>query len=121
MIKHSIEIKKLEDIKTISKKIDNIFTEEEQKSNKITLTGKFAAKDAFLKNIGIVPSERFYKKIEIGKMSSGRPFIKILDTNLSNKIAGYKISLSISHTKEEAVAICILYKTNNGKKEARYT
>lgn len=110
MIKLSIETRKLEDIEKHSERIDDFFTINEQKNSKITLAGKLAAKDAFLKNIGISCPYKFYKKIEIDKTLSGRPFIKILDNKISRKISNYKTSICISHTKEEAVAICVLYK-----------
>ncbi|MCM8761865.1 MAG: hypothetical protein NC905_03785 [Candidatus Omnitrophica bacterium] len=110
MIKLSIATRKLEDIEGSPERIDDFFTVAEQKNCKITLAGKLAAKDAFLKNIVVSKQYRFYKKIEINKQLSGRPFIKILDSHLSQKLSGYKVSLSISHTKEEAVAICVLYK-----------
>jgi len=110
MIKLSIETRKLEDIEKLSERIGDFFTEGEQKNSKITLAGKLAAKDAFLKNIGAAKPYRLYKKLEINRMPSGRPFIKILDSQLSQKLSGYKISISISHTKEESVAVCVLYK-----------
>ncbi|MCM8820426.1 MAG: hypothetical protein NC932_00530 [Candidatus Omnitrophica bacterium] len=110
MIKLSIETRKLEDIERANERIDDFFTADEKKNSKITLAGKLAAKDAFLKNIGMAQSSRLYKKLEIDRMPSGRPFIKILDSKLSQKLSGYKVSLSISHTKQEAVAICVIYR-----------
>ena len=110
MIKLSIETKKLEDIEKVSEKIERFFTEQERSGSKITLAGKLAAKDAFLKNIGIAQPGRFYNKIEVDRMPSGRPFIRVLEQKLSRKLSGYRSSISISHTKDEAVAICILYK-----------
>lgn len=110
MIHLSIETKKFKDIGKIQKEINGFFTQREQIENQITLAGKLAAKDAFLKGIGIEQPTAFYKKVEIDKMPSGRPFIRILDSNLSQQLSEYKISISISHTKEEAAAICIRYK-----------
>jgi len=110
MIKLSIETKKLEDIEKLSEKIDIFFTEREKNSNKITLAGKLAAKDALLRSCGISKPIKFYKKIEIDRMPSGRPFIRVLEPELFKKLSRYKSSVSISHTKEKAVAICILYK-----------
>lgn len=108
MIKLTIETKKIGDIEKLP--VENYFGEQELKGSKINLAGKLAAKEAFLRNIGISSPEKFYKKIEIDKTSSGRPFIKIIDTALSKKLSKYRFSISISHTKEEAVAICILYR-----------
>ena len=110
MIKLTIETKTLKDIERHLEDLDSFFVAKELKGNKITIAGKLAAKDAFLRNIGISNLCKFYKKIEIDKTLSGRPFIRVLDTNLYKKFSEYKTSISISHTKEEAVAICVLYK-----------
>jgi phosphopantetheinyl transferase (holo-ACP synthase) len=80
MIHLSIETKKLKDIEKHSEELNVFFTEREQRGSKITLAGKLAAKDAFLKNIGIEQPSGFYKKFEVEKMPSGRPFIKIIDS-----------------------------------------
>ncbi|MCM8760477.1 MAG: hypothetical protein NC832_02015 [Candidatus Omnitrophica bacterium] len=110
MIKLSIAIRKVEEIEKDCKRIEDYFTDVEQKESKITLAGRLAAKDAFLKNIGITQRDRLYKKVKIDRMPSGRPLLKILDSNLSQKLSGCKISISISHTKQEAVAVCVVYK-----------
>jgi phosphopantetheine--protein transferase-like protein len=112
MIKISIETKRLEEIEVLSsQQLDNLFTKEELScSNKTTLTGKLAAKTAFFRNAGLSCFTEDYKKVEVGKKSSGRPFLNLLDTSLSEKVSGFKTAISISHTKDTAVAICILYK-----------
>jgi len=111
MIKLSIEIKKLEEIEGLEPgRLNGLFTEEElSHSNSITLAGKLAAKTAFLRNAGLSRSSEHYKKVEIGKTVSGRPFIKVLDTPISDKISDFKTSVSISHTKDTAIAVCVLY------------
>jgi len=111
MIKLSIETKKLEEIEVLSPHLlDCLFSIEElSRSNNITLAGKLAAKTAFLRNAGLSVFSEHYKKVEVRKTPSGRPFIKILDTPLSEKIKGLKTSISISHTKDTAIAVCILY------------
>lgn len=111
MIKLSIETKKLEEIEGLAPgRLNGLFTQEElSRSNNITLAGKLAAKTAFLRNAGLSRFSEHYKKVEIGKTPSGRPFIKILDAPLSEKISDFKTSVSISHTKDTAIAVCVLY------------
>ncbi len=114
MIKLSIEIKKLDEIESLAPgRLNGLFTPEElSESNSITLAGKLAAKTAFLRNAGLSCSCEHYKKVEIGKSLSGRPFVKVLDTPLCTKIHDFKTSVSISHTKDTAIAVCILYNDN---------
>ncbi len=114
MIKLSIETKKLEEIERLEpQRLKGLFTPEElSRSNKITLAGKLAAKTAFLRNAGLSGLSEHCRKVEIGKAPSGRPFIKILDTPLSEKISEFKTSVSISHTKDTAIAVCVLYNEN---------
>ncbi|GEM_PF-921453 len=114
MIKLSIEIKKLEEIEGLAPgRLNGLFTPEELSgSNGITLAGKLAAKTAFLRNAGISRSCEHYKKVEIGKSLSGRPFVKVLDNPLCAKISDFKTSVSISHTKDTAIAVCVLYNDN---------
>ncbi|MDD3726653.1 MAG: hypothetical protein PHI44_05605, partial [Candidatus Ratteibacteria bacterium] len=108
MIKLTIETKTPKDIERHLEQLNDFFVEEELKGSILTLAGKLAAKDAFLRNIGISNPYKFYKKIEIDKTLSGRPFIRVIDTNLHKKSSKYKTTILISHTKEEAVAICVL-------------
>lgn len=63
-------------------------------------------KKAFFKTIGL---KEDFKKIEIRNLKSGRPFVEIKDKELKKVLKDKKISLSISHTKDIAVAVCIIY------------
>ncbi len=113
MIKLSIETKKLEEIETLSRQVlDSLFTSGELAgSSRITLAGKLAAKTAFLKNAGMPVIPEHYRKTEITKTLSGRPAVKILDAELNEKISKFKTSVSISHTQDTAIAICVFYNT----------
>ncbi|MBN1445366.1 MAG: hypothetical protein JW957_04580 [Candidatus Omnitrophica bacterium] len=113
MIKLSIEAKKLEEIETLSRQaLNGMFTPEELAgSSKITLAGKLAAKTAFLKNAGMPGIPQHYRKTEVTKTPSGRPAVKILDAELNEKISKFQTSVSISHTQNTAIAICVFYNT----------
>jgi len=119
MIKLSIETRKLEDIENIPGQVLNdMFTPEELAgSNRITLAGKLAAKTAFLRNAGLADSSWHYGKTEVIKTPSGKPSLRIIDAELSDRISGFKTSLSISHTQKMAIAICVFYGTGCPKKK----
>ncbi len=114
MIKLAIETKKIEEIESLEPhEIKGIFTTSElSHSSNITLAGKLAAKAAFLRNAGFSDFTGHYKKVVVDKTLSGRPFLKILDAPIMEKISDFRTSVSISHTKNTAIAICILYREN---------
>ncbi len=61
------------------------------------LAGRFAAKEALIKTLDIpLP----YRKIVVSRMDSGRP---VVDSPLG------QYDVSISHTDEYAVAVCVRY------------
>lgn len=65
---------------------------------------RFAAKEAVFKAISDVLKDKYqinWKNIEILDNEQGRPFVNILDMNLSNL---KQIDISLSHCKEYAVA-----------------
>ncbi|MCX7705158.1 MAG: 4'-phosphopantetheinyl transferase superfamily protein [bacterium] len=77
------------------------------KEKHVHLAGILAAKLAFIK-----ASSSFeipLKKIEVKHDKSGKPVI----LSNSKKLKNYSISVSISHTKSMAVALCVISK--NGK------
>lgn len=121
MIKVGIEI---EDIKIIKEsclsEIDRFFTDEEKdiiSSHKIrNIAGRIAAKKAFFKSFGI---EEDFKKIQIKKTSSGKPFVEVIDENLKDLLKNSSISISISHTEDVAVAICIISQNGQNLKEKK--
>lgn len=108
MFNFSIEIESLDNFKEPALFL-NFLTEREikEKKNPTFLIGKIAAKKAFFKIIDFQKND--FKKIEIRNLKSGRPFIEIKDKELKKILKNKKISLSISHTKDIAVAVCIIY------------
>ena len=117
-----IDLVKIERIEKIIKKwgdnfIFRIFTSlereycEKKKGNKFqSYAGKFAAKEALLKALGLGLREANWKEIEIKNDELGQP---IIDTsgklkNIASTKGVSKYFISISHTKEYAVTQVIL-------------
>jgi holo-[acyl-carrier protein] synthase len=117
-----IDLIKIETIEKIIKKwgdnfIFRIFTSlekeycQKKKGNKYqSYAGKFAAKEALLKALGLGLREAKWKEIEIKNDELGQP---IIDTsgklkNIASTKGVSKYFISISHTKEYAIAQVIL-------------
>jgi holo-[acyl-carrier protein] synthase len=114
-----VEIERIE--KIIKKWGDNfifrIFTSlereycEKKKGNKFqSYAGKFAAKEALLKALGLGLRKANWKEIEIKNDELGQPIIDTFGKlkNIASTKGVSKYFLSISHTKEYAVAQVIL-------------
>ena len=117
-----IDLVKIERIEKIIKKWGNNFTSrmftflegeycEKKKGTKFqSYAGKFAAKEALLKALGLGLREANWKEIEIKNDELGQP---IIDTsgklkNVASAKGVSKYFISISHTKECAIAQVIL-------------
>ena len=117
-----IDLVKIERIEKIIKKcgdnfIFKIFTSlekeycEKKKGNKYqSYAGKFAAKEALLKALGLGLREANWKEIEVTNNELGQPIIntsgKLKNIALAKGVSKYFIS--ISHAKEYAIAQVIL-------------
>ena len=117
-----IDLVKIERIEKIIKKwgdnfIFRIFTSlekeycEKKKGNKYqSYAGKFAAKEALLKALGLGLREANWKEIEVTNNELGQPIIntsgKLKNIALAKGVSKYFIS--ISHAKEYAIAQVIL-------------
>ncbi|MCL2756146.1 MAG: holo-ACP synthase [Firmicutes bacterium] len=73
-----------------------------------TIAGLYAAKEAFFKALGTGVMHSKLNLIEIKHTEQGAPFLNIQDAELGEKIK-YS-TLSISHTKDTAVAVVIIEK-----------
>ncbi|MGL5822857.1 MAG: holo-ACP synthase [Sarcina sp.] len=76
-----------------------------------TIAGNFAAKEAISKAIGSGFRGFGLKDISILRNDLGKPFVeleKVVDDIIKNIIPQYKIHISISHSKENAIAYAIL-------------
>ena len=110
--------KSIED--TDNKFIERIYTNKEieycesRKSQKYQhYAVRFAGKEAVFKAISSMLKNKFevdWKDIEILNDSSGRPYVNILKSKISDKI---NIDISLSHCKEYAVANVIAYIERN--------
>ncbi len=109
-----IEIERIK--KAIEKKgfLDRIYTKEEQKLyhkiNPQTLAGNFAAKEAVAKALGTGFSKCSPVEIEILRNVNGKPYVNLYGNakKILNELNG-KIEVTISHSKENAVAFAIIY------------
>ena len=110
--------KSIED--TDNKFIERVYTNKEieycesRKSQKYQhYAVRFAGKEAVFKAISSKLKNKFeidWKDIEILNDSSGRPYVNILKSKISEKI---NIDISLSHCKEYAVANVIAYIERN--------
>ena len=108
-----IEIERVR--KAVAKKNlrDNVFTENEQaycesrgKNSAASYAARFAAKEAFFKALGTGIFTRL-TDVEIIKDERGAPKIN-LRGKAETLAAGKKVSLSMSHSKDFATAVCII-------------
>ena len=117
-----IDLVKIERIEKVIKKwgdnfVFRIFTPlereycEEKKGNKFqSYAGKFAAKEAFLKALGLGLRGVNWKEIEIKNNELGQPLIETSGKlkKISLAKGANKYFITISHTKEYAIAQVIL-------------
>lgn len=94
--------------------LENIFTEKELEMFKArnmrfeVIAGNFAAKEAISKALGTGVRGFSLKEIEVLRDELGKPIV-LLSKNISNIInKSYKLSLSISHNKSNAIAFAVL-------------
>lgn len=111
-----IEIERIK--KAMEKKsfINKVFNESELKDiygknlKANSLAGKFSAKEAIAKAMGTGIAGFSFKDIEILKDNAGRPYA-VLKNNAEKAASIFgscSITISISHSRENAVAIAIL-------------
>ena len=112
-----LDVERMNKLLKNNKHLEQIFNKNElnyfEKSNNYlpTLAGMFCAKEAFLKALGIgVRNGINFLEIEVDHEENGRPIYKLSD-HIKDIVKSLKIiecELSISHTDNFAVAICIM-------------
>lgn len=111
-----IEIERVEKAMKNKKFVNKIFNESEMKDDHgnflkaNSMAGKFSAKEAVSKALGTGIRGFSFKDIEILSDSLGKPYV-ILKSNAEKTAAefgNYSITISISHSRVNAVAIAIL-------------
>lgn len=111
-----IEIERVR--RAVSKKnfLNNVFTENEQKycnsrgkNSAASYAARFAAKEAFFKALGTGIVTRL-ADVEVVNDEHGAPKIFLHDkaATLANERGIKKISLSMSHSRDFATAVCIV-------------
>ena len=73
--------------------------------------GRFAAKEAFFKALGIGIFNAYLDQVEVLADESGKPFLKVSDSVKRAYMSAYgEFSVSISHDGSYAVAVVLLEK-----------
>ncbi|KEH90079.1 4'-phosphopantetheinyl transferase [Clostridium novyi A str. 4540] len=102
--------------------INKLFTKKEieyfisRKMRPEFIAGKFAAKESVAKALGTGFRKFGFRDIEIDKDELGKPLVHLSGEakETANKFGDYKLHLSISHGRENAIAYAILEVDNNG-------
>ena len=112
-----IEIARIKNVLTKHPKrfLEKIFTEYERnycRGRSTQLAARFAAKEAAMKALGTGVRGVGWKEIEVQRLPSGKPIIKLHGRakKRAKFIGVERIELSISHSKELATAMVIMYK-----------
>ena len=77
------------------------------KNSAQTVAGLFCAKEAFFKALGCGVKHNKLTDVEILHDECGAPYYNILDDELKNLAPN--TTLSISHTKNTAAAVCVVF------------
>lgn len=112
-----VEVKRIENLyrKFGEKFLHRIFTDNEinycfsRKNSFHSLAGRFAIKEAVLKALGIGMTSGFsFKDIEVINLERGKPIV-ILNGKLKEMLGNRKIEISISHSDNYAIGVCVIY------------
>ena len=110
-----IEIARIEKAISNEKFIKRVYTEKEieiieKKGNKIaSYAGRFSAKEAISKALGTGIRDFNLTDIEILNDELGKPCV-IFKNKLKDRMVDMKIEISISHSKEYATAVAVMFK-----------
>ena len=113
-----IEIKRIEKAIQNNNFIKKVFTENEIKlfeskgKRSEFFAGRFAAKEAISKSLGTGFRNFSLTDIEILNNELGKPFV-IFKNNIETFNNVYSVNISISHCKEYATAVAIIFEGGN--------
>jgi len=109
-----IEVRRLEELNPAIRKrfVERVFTPaeiEDCRGQLPSLAGRFAAKEAVSKALGCGIGPVAWKEIEIVRGDHGQPVLKLLGRarRMADEQGLYSWSISISHTREHAVAVAV--------------
>lgn len=92
--------------KTFTEKEMELFSEKKMRAQ--TIAGNFAAKEAFVKALGIGMRGITFKDIEVLRDELGKPYINLSDKVAEKYSLEFNVLVSISHNKESAISFVIL-------------
>lgn len=92
--------------KTFTEKEIELFSEKKMRAQ--TIAGNFAAKEAFVKALGIGMRGITFKDIEVLRDELGKPYINLSDKVKEKYSFKFNVLVSISHNKENAISFVIL-------------
>lgn len=92
--------------KTFTEKEIELFSEKKMRAQ--TIAGNFAAKEAFVKALGIGMRGITFKDIEVLRDELGKPYINLSDKVAEKYSLEFNVLVSISHNKESAISFVIL-------------
>lgn len=111
-----IEVERIKKALKNKKFLNKVFTNNEidyfnkNKNNPYTIAGYFASKEAVYKAISYEGIKINWQDIEINKLSNNKPYVKLLnqDKYFNEGFFIKNIKLSISHSKDNAIAFVII-------------
>ncbi len=111
-----IEIERIENSMKNKKFLEYVFGEEEYEMLKIknfspqSVAANFCAKEAFFKSIGTGIRGYGLKNVQVLRDEMGKPYFKF-SGKVSEEVEknGYKFSVSLSHSKNYALATVLCY------------
>ena len=110
-----VEISRIEKAISNEKFIKRVYTEKEiefieKKGNKASsYAGRFSAKEAISKAIGTGVRDFNLTDIEILNDELGKPYV-VFKNILEDRMAEMKMEISISHSKEYATAVAVMFR-----------
>ena len=110
-----VEIARIEKAISNEKFKKRVYTEKEieikekKGSKAASYAGRFSAKEAISKALGTGVRDFNLTDIEILNDELGKPYV-VFKNILKDKMAGMRMEISISHSKEYATAVAVMFK-----------